>query len=112
MAFPTNNLKQDAVYWPPTAEDKFGKPGFGSPQAIKCRWEDVNEEFISVDGTNAVSTAKVWIAIDLEVGGALWLGKLVDAGVLPADTDGAQIIRQFKKIPNKLATSFERKAFV
>lgn len=112
MAFPNDNLVQDAVYWAPAAEDKFGKPGFAAPVAVKCRWEDVAEEFVSADGTDAISKAHVFVTRDMLIGGALWLGLLAAADDDPEDNSGFQLIKRFDKVPTLHADAFFRKAYL
>lgn len=112
MAFPEDNLQQTAVYWAPTAEDRYGRPGFSSPVEIRCRWEDVNEEFVTAQGTNAISFAHVFVDRDLRNGGALWLGSLASSDSTPSNNAGYQLIRRFDKLPSLDGSVFLRKAYL
>lgn len=112
MAFPNDNLVQDAVYWPPTAPDVYGKPGFGSPVAIKCRWEDIEGETISVSGTDVRISSQVFVDRDLKLDGVVWLGLVADADPVPLQNIGAAIIARFQKIPTLDATAFQRVAYL
>jgi len=116
----TKIQKQTAVYWAPssvTEFDAFGKPVVIDPVQLKCRWDEVNEEFVAPDGTRQVSRAKVFIESDVELGGVLMLGTLTEAEASgfaddPKEEDGAWEIRAFRKIGNLKATEFLRIAFL
>lgn len=112
MAFPDDNLKQDGVYWAPTAPDSFGKAGFASPVKIKCRWEDAKAEGISIAGSDQIYSAKVFVNRDVETGGVIWLGKLADADSTPLANAGAATVARFRKIPTLQATAYQRVAYL
>lgn len=104
-------LKQKAVYWPPTGQDKNGKMTFGPPVEIKCRWEEKSVEFINSQGEKAISSCVVLVDRDLVGGGMLWLGKLKDlVQQTNPDIQKANIIQGWQKIPNIQAKKFVRKA--
>ena len=71
MSLITRMLKQKAIYWPVDGKDSYGQPTNGGPVAIKCRWEDVQEEFITPKGTTEMSKAVVYVDRDMEAGGLL-----------------------------------------
>jgi len=114
-------LRQTAVYWPPQSSDNsgehfdnYGVPQVSAPIEIDCRWEDVVEEFVTSDGTQQLSNAKVYVDRDLSVGGILMLGEIADITdpTNIKDNDGAWEIRRFDKLPNFKASEFLRTAFL
>lgn len=120
MRILTKMLKQYAVYWPPGSEaggqdfDSYGRPVYTTAIEIRCRWEDIAEEFIGPDGTDQVSRSKVFVDRDVRTGGVLWLGRLVDVGDLvnPKRNNNAWEVRRFDKVPTLNATQFVRMAYL
>ena len=110
--------KQDAVYWPPSSErfDEYGRPIVSDPVQLKVRWEDKAEEFIDAQGTKQVSSAKVIVGEDLEIGGLLMLGTLSDVdSSFPEDPKSkfeVKEIRMFEKIPDLKAKRYLRTAIL
>jgi hypothetical protein len=121
MRLLTKMLKQKCVYWPPGSEetggrdfDDYGRPVYATAIEIRCRWEDVVEEFIKPDGTQDTSRSKVYVDRDVRVGGVLWLGNLAGVSDLvnPKQNDGAWEIKRFDKLPTLKAAQFLRTAFL
>ncbi len=110
MSYITRNLKQNETYWSPGTNDGFGGRNFGSPTALKGRWEDTIELFVDVSGNEVTSLAKVYLAVDVENKGYLFLG--TSTGADPTSVSDAREIRSFKKIPNLKGTLFERLAML
>ncbi len=113
----SRTLRQTAVYWPPSTEiDAHGVPILSTPQQIRCRWEYTQEEFIQPDGEKGVSRAKVFLIVDLELGGMLWLGTLEEATApgFPADPReaGALNIRSVSKMPTLKAEQYVRVVYL
>lgn len=93
-----SKLKQTCVYWQPLFPDGFGgydliassetNTGTGtatadvSPDERTCRWDDVNEMILNVNGEEVLSKAQVILREAVEVGGYLFLGT---EGSAPAD---------------------------
>jgi len=105
--------KQTAVYWALDSADsagddfdEFGQPILTDPVEIKCRWDDVNEEFLDAKGAKRLSRAKVYVDRVVDINGVLMLGSLtdVDESKRPIDNDGAYEIRRLDKNPNLRAT--------
>jgi len=108
--------KQKAVYWSLTSTgfDDYGQPIPSTPIEIKCRWEDVSEEFLDGNGTVQLSRARVYVDRDVEIGGVLMLGEL-DSGVdesNPKENDNAWEIRRVEKLPTLKATQFLRTCYL
>lgn len=108
-------MKATAVYWPPeTNWDEFGKPIPDEPIEIGCRWEKKAEEFIDPEGTQQISQALVFVDRDLEIGGILMLGTLVDIVdyVNPKANEEAWEIKSFKKLPDLRGTKYLRQVYL
>lgn len=121
MSIISRMRKQIAVYWALAASesagedwDDMGQPQWATPVEIECRWEDDQVEFISKDGSKLVSRSVVYVDRDVNIGGVLMLGELVDVveeeNVL--ENDGAWEIRGYSKIPSLKATEFLRTAYL
>jgi hypothetical protein len=117
--------KQAAVYWPPGTKNDEGQTTPGVAQEVKCRWDDVNETFIDAQGRTRTSKAKVYVLIDMEPGGYLWLSSLKASAVgsgavlaeLTDETDpngntNAWEIHGFSKMPDRRANDFLRTAIL
>lgn len=106
--------KQDAVYWPPLGVDRNGKPTYGTPIQIKCRWDDRNELMTGPDGEQFVTKSQVMVDRVLKIKGRLMLGELPDP--VPVDynplQDGSGEIRILQNIPNMRATEHLRIAIL
>lgn len=106
--------RQQAVFWPFVSTNQFGKKVVGDPVQIKCRWEDVTEEFLDSNGEVQMSNAVVYVDRDTPIGGILMLGTLAD---ITDETDikennGAWEIRRFDNLPNFRATEFLKTAYL
>lgn len=105
MGIADDFMLQYAVYWPPhEGTDNFGRPKLTDPVEIRCRWDDIVEEFVAADGERAISRSSVMVDRVLEIGGWLRLGRMdslpddVDANK-PDDMDDAFPIRAFQNSP-------------
>ena len=109
----TRTMKQTAIHWPFEDVDEFGQPTYGDAEEIGCRWETVNEEFITPGGDQEVSKAKLIIDRDIDIKGQLALGE-VDSTTPedPADVDAAWEVRSFRKTPNFKGTKFLREVYL
>lgn len=70
----TDNMFQEATYWPPGVNDGFGGVTFGAPVLIMCRWQDNAVLFRDFQGREETSSAIVYPSQPLEVRGYLALG--------------------------------------
>lgn len=118
--FIVKKCKQTAVYWGDPVEDGYGGMSFGSmyPIEIDCRWEDKREVYTTSDGRELVSRSIVYVTIDLDEQGYLYLGNLDDFEssqdlTNPKTIENAFEIKRFDKSPslNKI-TEFTRKAYL
>ena len=79
MAYYTRNMTQDATYFPPDGQSAFGDLAFGSPVAVKVRWQNKADLFRDAQGREVMSSAIVYVDQPVTVGGRLGLGTLTDA---------------------------------
>lgn len=110
----TKFYRQTAVYWGNPQPDGQGGNTFDAPVELSVRWEDGFKKIVDAKGVEIISTAMVYVPIDLNIGGWLWLGELVDisSGQQPQETEGAKEVRVFTKFPNLRARVFQRKAWL
>lgn len=108
----SRQLRQDLTYWGSPAPNGYGGFAFAAPVACKGRWEDREELFIDPAGEQLMSSAVAYPAIDVEIGGYLYLGTSVGAD--PVVVSGARRIQQFAKSPSMKARAdeFERKVWL
>ena len=112
--------KQTAVYWPLKGDesgqqdyDAYGRPQWGTPYEVSCRWQDVSQQIIDARGMNTRTRAKVFVDRDVRFGGVLYLGRLgeVDQDD-PKSNDGAWEIIRFDKMPDFKAKEYLRTAYL
>lgn len=103
------NLPQTCTYWGAPLPNGFGGFTFAAPVSLACRWEEIAEQFTNNQGELLVSKAKVYLNVDVHIGGYLFLGSSV---VSNPTTIASYPIRQFSKIPDLRAVIFERIAFL
>lgn len=94
--------KQDAVWWAVTGQNSSGENLYDAPVEVKCRWEDVAEQFTDAMGQIAISNSRVYVDRAMKVGDILWKGKLAEvvSQMQPFQNAGAYAIRKFGQIPN------------
>jgi hypothetical protein len=104
------------VYWAHTGQvDTQGKPIWGAPEQVACRWSDETVEFVDMSGAKQASKAVVYPDRDLVVGSYVRLGRLADTPELAdpeAPENDAQLVKSWKKVPDWDAEFFLRKAFL
>lgn len=88
----------DITYWPPGTDNQFGGRVYGSPVAIKGRWENKVENIINMQGQDTVSRAKIMTETILEPMGYLLLG--ISTEVDPTEVMGAVEIQIVGSSPN------------
>jgi hypothetical protein len=68
------NMTQDATYYPPAGQNEYGDLSFGAGVAVKVRWQDKADLFRDAQGREVMSSAVVYVAQEVEIGGKLGLG--------------------------------------
>ena len=111
--FPKKGLPQTVTYWGDPTPDGFGGFTYDAPITIEGRWEDRAELFVNEQGEEQQSSAVVYLAADVVLGGWLALGDYTDSAYdSPASVVEARKILGRQKIPNLKATAFLRKAWL
>jgi len=102
MSIITTMRRQKAVLWPLVGVNDFGKPCFGNPEQVDCRWDDGEEEYVRRDGTKSVSTATMYPDRFIKRGSVVWLGLLKDVIYLsdPKKNESAAEVMGTKRYPN------------
>ena len=107
-------LTHKCVYWSTPVPDGFGGYTFTNAIELNCRWEDVNERFVSDDNTENISQAKVYVDEDVEVGGYVMLASVGDITVTdnPESLSEAYKIKRFDKLPTLNGKKYLRTIFI
>lgn len=107
-------MKGTAVYWPPAELDEFGKPTWGDPEEISCRWDDDQEEFIDTNGDRQMSMAQLIVDRDLELQGVIFQGTISDLTDPndPKKNEGAWEIRKVMKTPDFKGKKYLREVYL
>ncbi len=96
------------TYWGSPNNDGFGGKAFADPVQIEAKWEQFTEQMYDDKGLMFVSRAKVWVGVDLDIGGYLYNGVSIVED--PTTVEGAWEIKAFTKIGNRGRTKYERVA--
>jgi hypothetical protein len=116
-------LRQTCYYWPIAGRNNQGDPIYGDVRKLKCRWDDVAEQFYPQNGVEVtVSKSKVMVNEELEVGGVLLLSQNKDVDNWsdlifrdePWNEENGRSaeIRQFSNIPDRAARTYVRIAWL
>ena len=122
MGIITRMLRQTCVYWALAGVesggsdyDEHGQPQYTDPEELNCRWEVKTVEFLGPSGTQELSNAVVYVDQDVDVGGVLMLGELVDIDsslTVPKQNEETWEIRRFEKLPNLKNTEYLRTVYM
>ena len=104
-----SNLIQDVTHWEATP-DGYGGYTFGTPAALKARWEDKAVLFRTPGGEEEVSQSVVYLSADVSTTDYLFLG--TSTAIDPTTVSGAHQVKQFFKTPDLRRLEFERKAML
>lgn len=112
--------KQICVYWgvdySSAAYDEFGQSILLPAVQLKCRWQDVIEEFVDAKGAPRISNSKIFTGIDIVPGGYLKLCSLSDLSSAgnsdPRVEDAAWEVKRFDKMPTLKGNKFLRTSYV
>ncbi len=113
MSFKDRIKRQTCIHWPRTGTDGYGRPTFGTPSELDCRWSGKNEKFTSATGEELVSRAQVFVD-GVAVGDVLMLGSL-DGSVdqsNPLENEGAWEVKSYTSAPNLRNTVTYYKAYL
>lgn len=110
MSFLNRFLKQTCTYWSPGTVGADGRPAFGTPTTMSCRWEDRPELVVDKEGREVKAQTRIYLEEDVELGGYLFLGTSTASD--PKEVEGASEIMAFSKLPSIKGDEFERKAWL
>jgi hypothetical protein len=111
MHFTQKNLHQDITYWPPSGgQNEFGHAIMGTPEVIKGRWENMNQQIRKPSGEEVMSRAEVFVDRDLQISGFLAQGDQTAAADYIAA--GALEIQDFRTTPDLRNLDSERRAYL
>jgi hypothetical protein len=96
-----------ATYWGTPIQGGFGEKVFATPVLLKCRWEDVTEIFIDMEGNEKRSRAKVWTYTPLDIDGYIAKGDHRNVSD-PTSIDTALFIQRVDDIPDLRGLHAER----
>ncbi len=108
MGILSRNLKEDVTHWT-VASDAFGGYTFGTPAALKGRWEQKSVQFRLPTGEEVTSDAVVYLNGDVDVEDYIFLG---ESEVADPTTIKAFQVRQFHKTPDLRNLESLREAFL
>jgi hypothetical protein len=96
---------QKAVYWSNPQSNGFGRMTYDDPEEIDCFWIDEQETKTDDSGKEWVTNAKVYVLVDLDEQGVLWLGTLTSLSTAQkndplANLQKAREIKRFVKTPS------------
>jgi len=104
-----HGLNQDVTHWV-GSRDGFGAFSFGTPVALKGRWQEKAEQFRSPAGDDQTSKSVVYLEADVDIGDYLFLGTSIAAD--PATLSGALAVQQFMNTPDLRNLRNLRKVFL
>lgn len=109
MSLITRMRRQKAVLWAYVGNNDYGQPTVDAPIEIKCRFEDVQEEFIDMVGAKVISDAKIYLDREVALHSVIWVGRLLD---LPVDPTNLLEVRKYSALPNLRNTETLRMAML
>ena len=80
------------TYWSPGLMDVFGELDFATPMELAGRWQATNELFTDINNREQISNAIVYLNMEVEVGGWLFLG--FDPSNDPKEVAGAYEVKK------------------
>lgn len=104
--------KGTAVYWQRTGFDSYGVPTFAAPVSIDVRWEDKTTRFVDPQGAEKITSAVVYVGVDIEPGSYLKNGTDPSPVLNPREDANAEEVKQFSKTPNLRYTKFIRIVYI
>jgi hypothetical protein len=81
----TCDLRQTAVLWNVTGQDRHGKPTVSNPIQIRVRWVLNDSQVVDPFGNTVASSGTVITDRPIDNMALMWLGKLVDLPSPPTD---------------------------
>jgi hypothetical protein len=108
-------LNQKVIYWRYLGIDQYGKSTYAAPEELDCRWTDIQAKEIDMQGELFYATSTALLLQDVSLKDMLMLGSisdLTDIEQTPSKYENARTVRSFKKVANRQATWYLRKAYL
>lgn len=74
-------LNQTLAYWQKIGSDPTGKPVYGQPVQLNCRWEDRQQEIITADGRRVMSKGYLLLTTYLAPGSLVYLNSTANGAL-------------------------------
>jgi hypothetical protein len=71
------------VYWQKMGSGPDGRPVYADPVPVNCRWEDHQQEIVSMDGRKILSKGYILLGQFLAPGSLVMLGTMANFQSLP-----------------------------
>ena len=101
---------QEITYWAPAEENLYGVEGYEAPVVFRGRWEERQQEAVSPNGDQFISSAVVYVPFDMKIGGYLARGNFENSDTPPMAV--AHAIQGWTKIPDIRNATSERRALL
>ena len=102
MSLISRMKKQTCVHWARSGTDSRGRTEYSAAVERSCRWENITEKYLTVQGEEKMSNAIVSVD-NVNVGDVLYLGTLDDSGLdqdNPLKNAGAWRVERVDSTPN------------
>ena len=107
MSFLTRNLKQPISIWSHSGHDAYGTPSYSLTTSLG-RWEDTQIKAVDFNGNEFISSAIVYLSVDVTPGDYIYLGTSISS----SPEVEAREVRSFVKTPSISAIESERRAIL
>lgn len=111
MSFGTRHLREDITHWVNEGSDGVGGYSFATPVILKGRWEGRTELIRDATGREVVSSARVFLGVDVETEDYLAQGDLTSTANPTTLTDAFRI-KRFDRITDLRNVATLRRAFL
>lgn len=89
--------------------DNYGNPLVQAPEEIEVRWENVDREVRSVDGSVIACDALVYVKTPIPTQSIFWRGALADLPVAPT---GLMLVQEYNETPSLTGKNMDRYCFM
>jgi|SRR5215813_13607068 len=96
MTWYSRTLTDTVTRWIPVGSTGWGTPSSWTRSSINCKWEESQERFIDREGRETVSSAVVYVLIDVNVGDYLFHGSSSVSD--PRQVTGAFMVRNIGRV--------------
>lgn len=101
-----------ASVWQKEGLDIYGRPSWGMPFVIDCRWENKITIYIDQGGQQARASHRVYVDRPLSVGDFIVKGDSLDLSEYPEPNPDAAEVKEFRAIENVAGDKVEYRVLV